>query len=91
MIDKQDLDICQNRHRDNAESIAVNPAIAVKFTDRSIVYDIIQASKGVTSKEIARQMGRRLNCISGRISELKRAGLIRVVGRRNDCGILYAK
>ena len=82
-------DICQNRHQGNSESMAANPASVVKQRDRSKVYEIIKLSSGITSKEIAEQMKRRLNCISGRISELKQAGLVTIWGRRDACGILY--
>jgi hypothetical protein len=83
------FDICHNRHRGNAESVAINPTVSIKQQDRTRVFEIIKNSRGVTSKEIAKQMGRRLNCISGRISELKRAKLVTVRGRRDDCGVVY--
>ena len=82
-------DICQNRHKGNANSARVNPSAAFKKRDRAKVYEIIKSSFGITSKEIAELMHRRLNCISGRISELKQAGLVVVDGRRDDCGILH--
>jgi len=82
-------DICQNRHKGNVNSKRVNPTAAFKKRDRTKVYEIIKRSSGITSKEIAEIMHRRLNCISGRISELKQAGLVIVIGRRGDCGILH--
>ena len=82
-------DICQNRHKGNTNSARVNPSAAFKKRDRAKVYEIIKRSFGITSKEIAELMHRRLNCISGRISELKQAGLVVVDGRRGDCGILH--
>jgi len=85
-------DICRNRHSGNANSIRVNPSAAFKKRDRSKVYETIKrCGTGITSKEIAKLMDRRLNCISGRISELKQAGLVKVDGRRGDCGILYVE
>jgi len=83
-------DICQKRHRGNIESMAANPPSIIKQRDRAKVYEIIKRSSGIISKEIAEQMNRRLNCISGRISELKQADLITVSGRRDDCGILHS-
>ena len=82
-------DICQNRHKGNANSVRVNPSAAFKKWDRAKVYEIINNSFGITSKEIAKLMDRRLNCISGRISELKQDGLVVVDGRRDGCGVLH--
>jgi len=84
------FDVCRNRHRGNAESEGANPPKDVKRRDREKVYEIVKSSRGVTSKEIAEQMNRRLNCISGRISELKRSELVVVRGRRSGCGVIYA-
>ena len=83
-------DICQERHRSNSESMAANPSSIIKQRDRMRVNEIIKRSRGITSKEIAEQMNRRLNCISGRISELKQAGLVMVKGRRDACGVLHS-
>ena len=87
-------DITKNRHKGNPQSRAVNPPSSVKNRDRREVYRLIQkaadkGSAGITSKEIAKQMGRRLHCISGRISELKQDGKVVVIGRRNECGIIH--
>jgi len=88
-MDKRDLlDVCRNRHLGNPQSVVANPSMGRKRRDKAWVFEIIGSSKGVTSKEIALRMGRRLNCISGRISELKKEGLVRVDGTRDGCGIL---
>jgi len=86
-----DVDVCQARHQGNIASIDANPDSTDKQRDREMVLEIISKSQGVTSKEIAEQMGRRLNCISGRISELKQSDLILVGGRRGGCGINFKK
>lgn len=47
------------------------------------VYEILlKVRKPVTAAELARIIGRPINTISGRITELKRHGLILVAGRR---------
>lgn len=84
-------DICENRHRGNAESEAANPTPESKQIQRFEVWSIIARDKGVTSKEIADEMGRPLNCISGRISELKKQKMIAADGRRDGCAILYVR
>tara|TARA_B100000686_G_scaffold354426_1_gene464605 strand:- start:3031 stop:3387 length:357 start_codon:yes stop_codon:yes gene_type:complete len=85
---EDDSDICANRHNGNAESINADPAESIKTRSRREVFRLINQHDGITSKEIAKQMGRRLNCISGRISELKKQGLVEVRGRRNACAVL---
>lgn len=86
-----ETDVCDARHQGNAASIDANPDSSDKQRDRELVLKIINNSLGVTSKEIAEQMGKSLNCISGRISELKRSDLIEVFGRRDKCGINFIK
>lgn len=84
-------DICETRHRGNAESGAANPTRAAKQVQRFEVWNIIAQHDGITSKEIADILGRPLNCISGRISELKAQKLVTADGRRDGCAILYVR
>ena len=83
-------DICENKHKQNAESIAANPIKEKKQKDRFRVLEIVVDNEGVTSKEIAYIMERPLNCISGRITELKKSGHIIPIGRQDGCAKLYA-
>ena len=83
-------DICENRHTGNAESVIANPVESSKTKDRYRVHEIILSRNGITSKGIAEIMDRPLNCISGRISELKRMGEVEAIGRENGCAKLYA-
>ena len=85
----KDIDICENKHQQNAESIEANPATEDKAKDQKKVYEIICNHKGITSKGIAERMDKPLNCISGRISELKRINVIEGIGRRDGCAILH--
>ena len=85
------FDICSKRHQGNEQSREANPTNSEKALSRLAVFDIIRYSNGITSKEIAEQMGRQLNCISGRISELKRMQKVAVNGSRDGCGILFAR
>ena len=84
-------DICENKHQQNAESVAANPGKESKQKDRIRVYQIVLDKSGITSKEIAKIMKRPLNCISGRITELKKTGQIMAIGRKNGCAKLYAQ
>ena len=85
------FDVCVARHKGNAQSIKANPSASIKTRDRDAVHGLIVAANGVTSKEIAEAMGKGLNCISGRISELKRSQKIATRGTRDGCSILFSR
>ena len=72
-------DICINNHQGNPQSTAANKRVH-KEIDRQRVLSFIVNNRTGYSKQIARSMGKPLNCISGRISELKRAELIEETG-----------
>ena len=76
------LDICERRHRGNAESIAANLR-ADKQKGRTAVLSVL-ISHPATAKEIAAQLGVGINVISGRCSEIKMLGLVRATGVRRS-------
>lgn len=69
-------DICQNRHRGNSRSNAVNPSEDSKINDRTFIVNYLKKNGTTYSKEIARLMGKQLNQVSGRFSELKKDNII---------------
>lgn len=78
-------DICQNRHRGNAQSVAAQRrSHPQQANQRAEVLRRIRNSGtvGMTCEEIADGMGVSVNRISGRISELKLAGAIVRTGTR---------
>lgn len=81
-------DITANKHHSHPASVAANETVD-KSRDRKRVLDFIRL-RGVThSKEIARGLDKPLNLVSGRISELKKAGVIQETGEREDgCALL---
>ncbi len=84
-------DICKNRHRGNLQSIIANTKVD-KIKDRLKVYELIVSLKKPYSKYIARMMGKQLNCISGRLSELKRDEIIEVTGETIEgCSVYQLK
>ena len=85
-------DVCISRHRDSPASIEANERIRnSKSADRAAVWDLASRLADFTSKELAVQLDKPLNSISGRISELKAAGLIRETEYRRDrCAVLVA-
>lgn len=84
-------DICINRHQGNEQSRAANLRVN-KERDRATVLAIIIKSGKSHSKEIANLMGKQLNQISGRISELKASDVIEETGERiNGCAVYRLK
>lgn len=82
-------DICSNRHQGNEHSERVNPSSRSKRRAQLAVFEIIRQRGGATLKEIAAELDTLPNCISGRITELKKAGVVIARGRRGGCGINF--
>ncbi len=82
-------DVCENRHKGNAESIAANPDEATKRAAHTRILDLL-VDNNLTSKEIAAKLGTELHCVSGRLSELlARGDIMRVSNqRREGCSVL---
>ncbi len=86
------FDICARRHRGNPESAAANPSRGTKAETRLLVLEQLRRNGPMTSKELAAAMGTRINCISGRLSELAVAGEIeRTDARRDGCAVLRVR
>ena len=78
-------DICENRHKGNAESNAAFKVVKAGLTlKQSVVLKFIAqcGEIGATTDEVAAHFNSMPNEISGRMSELKRDGKIRADGRR---------
>lgn len=83
-------DPCRHRHGGNECSVAAYRRVDASG-DRRAVLDLVRgASVGLTLKEACSRLGRSPNQISGRFTELKASGLIRVEGRRDGCGVYRA-
>ena len=76
------IDICQNRHGGNAESVAANQTVD-KTRGQQMVIGVL-VKHNATAKEIAAELGVGINVISGRCSELKRAGAAKATGVRRE-------
>lgn len=85
-------DITISRHRDNAASNDANRrARESKSKVRAAIYAILCAMPDATSKELAVKLDKPVNAISGRITELKVAGLVRETPyRRGGAAVLTA-
>jgi len=90
LTDQLNDDACRNRHRGNENSELANAKVQ-KCLDRESIFALIQVSRlnGITVKDACVSMGRTPNQISGRFTELKRAGCIKVDGRRDGCGVHF--
>ena len=93
-------DITKQKHKGNLRSVAANP---VDISKSKIKVEIIKLLEnpwfhdgkkgwGLSSKEIAELLDRPLHSVSGRLSELKRYGLIEESGKVLDgCAVLQLK
>lgn len=80
-----ETDICRNRHQGNAESVAAFQTLLPGLTQRrQHVLSLIQKAgpEGLTVHEVADILNTTPNAVSGRFTELKKAGLIFKQGRR---------
>jgi len=83
-------DICSNKHKGNESSELAMPSKEAKANDRRIILNMLR-ERDMTSKIICAKMGKPLHCVTPRISELKRDGLVRETGERSEgCAILKA-
>ena len=83
-------DITENKHGGNANSKAAFETIYKNLSlKQSQVLATIKArgSMGRTCREIAERHNCGMNAISGRLTELKAMGKIKVVGRRDGCAV----
>lgn len=76
-------DLCRARHRGNAESVAANPPRHSKRQTHERILAVM-GNRHMTSKELAAEMGVPLNCLSGRLSELRATGRLVATGERRD-------
>lgn len=86
------FDICENRHRGNPESRRSFERVRDSLPEkRRRVLEIIKAfgPAGATGKEVAAYLGVEFNTISGRLSELKRDGMIVRTGQQRDSCAVY--
>lgn len=83
-------DICIGRHRDSAASVEANArANQSKSAVRAEIFRIAESLGVFTSKDIAERLGKPINTISGRITELKMLGYFRETElRRDGCALL---
>ena len=85
-------DVTFHRHHGNRRSVEANArASHRKPQQRETIAAMIEAhgAAGMTSQEIERLTGWAKNRFSGRISELKAAGVVKVHGApRNGCDVL---
>jgi DNA-binding MarR family transcriptional regulator len=81
-------DITENKHGGNANSTAAFGAIKDKMTlKQAQVLATIKLLKGATCKDICKRHHVGMNTISGRLTELKAMGKIKVTGRRDGCAV----
>lgn len=88
-------DPTERKHGGNEESVAAHTKVTPSKTEtyRKIM-DLVRARGefGATSKEVSYAMGKQLNCLSGRFSELRAMGWLKDSGlRRDGAAVLVVK
>lgn len=87
------FDVCANRHGGNSESAKAYEKAESMIPHKraaALRYIASQGERGATAQEYADFLGVGINAVSGRFSELKKAGLIRKVGTRGNGGVFAA-
>tara|TARA_R100001244_G_C5140148_1_gene127695 strand:- start:208 stop:516 length:309 start_codon:yes stop_codon:yes gene_type:complete len=80
-----ETDICRNRHQGNPQSEAAFIKIRCDIPFRRGLCLVLihnAGSKGLTVHELAKLLETTPNAVSGRLTELKREGLISKIGTR---------
>jgi DNA-binding transcriptional regulator YhcF (GntR family) len=87
-------DVCENRHGGAAASVAAFDKVRTTLTQhQERVLRAIEAAeaKGLSCKELAARWSVGMNVISGRFTELKKAGRIEAIGRWHGSTVWRAK
>ena len=89
------MDITRHNHGGNAESVAAHKRVnsSIRYMQAQVLNEFVcklhRNEYHLTSKFIAHWLDKPLNAISGRLTELKRDGLIEPTGERRDgCAVL---
>lgn len=82
------FDVCAGKHQGNEQSETANKNVN-KDADRAYILKFITEHKTAYLKQIARVMGKQLNQISGRLTELKADNLIVDTGARQEGCTVY--
>ncbi len=80
-----ELDITSSRHGGNEESMAAFEKASLHIHDRHrTILRLYERHGSMSAKEVAQALGRTLNAISGRISELKAGLYLEPIGLRRE-------
>lgn len=83
-------DICRNRHRGNATSVAVFDKFKDHLTKtEQLVYELLLVLPDATSKELAAKLGKDFHTVTPRISKLKQKGLVFETPYKRDNATVY--
>lgn len=91
---KYNTDICFNRHRDNKQSNQAHLSLVPykpRIRDKILTLIGMQVDRGITGLELSQSLNKPFNTFSGRLSELKKEGLVIERGIREGSAILFLK
>lgn len=85
------FDISERKHGGNPRSIEARARTNITGRRKQVLdYVTSRGVEGATSHEISKALGLPMHAISGRLSELKALGKVRVSGVRNGADVLVA-
>ncbi len=91
---KYNFDICFKKHKDNKQSNQAHfRLIPFKLTIRRKILALLKDHEieGLTGLELSQSLNKPFNTFSGRLSELKKEGLVIEKGVREGSAILFLK
>lgn len=91
---KYNSDICFKKHGNNANSNQAHFKLIpfkIKMRDKIRALIDMQKERGITGLELSQSLNKPFNTFSGRLSELKKEGLVIENGTRNGSAILFLK
>lgn len=85
------FDISAGKHKGNAQSKAANLKVSKTESREQVMYVLLHYGAS-TCKEIAQKLGKPMHYVSGRITELKKLGMVEPTGIvRNGGGIVRVR
>lgn len=85
------FDISITKHKGNPQSLAANKKVSKAESREQVMYELLHCGP-LTCKELAQKLGKAMHQISGRITELKKLGMVEPTGQvRNGGGVVRVR
>jgi hypothetical protein len=80
-------DVTRRKHGGNAQSIAANPTREAKLSDQSAIIAYLRTHGDGTVKDFASALGKGVNRVSGRVTELSMSDIVWTGQIRDRCRV----